>query len=67
MNGLCNNQALLSKALDENDQLIRIFTRSIQTSKSKLKKYISIMVLVLVKQSIYFWHSLFSIEDYHLK
>ncbi len=38
MNGLCNNQALLSKALDENDQLIRIFTRSIQTSKRNQNK-----------------------------
>jgi four helix bundle protein len=33
MNGLASNPSFLSKALDENDQLIRIFTSSIQTSK----------------------------------
>ncbi len=33
LNGLCNNLSLLSQVLDESDQLIRIFTRSIQTSK----------------------------------
>lgn len=33
MNNLSKNVALLSKLLNENDQLIRIFTKSIQTSK----------------------------------
>ena len=35
-NGLCNNMALLEKALDENNQLIAIFVKSIQTVRRKL-------------------------------
>ncbi len=36
LNDLCNNRALLLKVLDESDQLIRIFTKSIQTSKRNM-------------------------------
>ena len=38
MNNLCRNISLLSRLIDESDQLIRIFTRSIQTSRKKLNK-----------------------------
>ncbi len=39
LNELCDNSVLLLKLLDENDQLIRIFTRSIQTlSKNNNQK-----------------------------
>ena len=38
INGLCTNHSLLSRLLDECDQLIRIFTRSIQTSKRNLAR-----------------------------
>ena len=33
VNDLSRNRALISKVINENDQLIRIFTKSIQTSK----------------------------------
>jgi four helix bundle protein len=36
MNGLCKDNALLEKVLDENNQLIAIFVKSIQTVRKKL-------------------------------
>ena len=38
MNDLCRNTVLLSKAIDENNQLIAIFIKSIQTVRSKTKE-----------------------------
>jgi len=38
INGLATNPALLLKVLDESDQLIRIFTSSIQTSTRNQKQ-----------------------------
>jgi four helix bundle protein len=37
MNHLCKNSALLEKALDENNQLIAIFVKSIQTVKCRIR------------------------------
>jgi len=37
MNGLCRNGLLLEEALDENNQLIAIFIKSIQTVRKKTK------------------------------
>ncbi len=36
MNSLCKNAALLNKAFDENNQLISIFVKSIQTVRNKM-------------------------------
>ena len=38
LNKLATNPLLVTKVLDENDQLIRIFTKSIQTSKRNQMK-----------------------------
>jgi len=38
LNGLCKNSPLLEKALDENNQLIAIFVKSIQTVRNKTKE-----------------------------
>ncbi|MCK5764418.1 MAG: four helix bundle protein [Bacteroidales bacterium] len=37
MNGLCKNASILDKTLDENNQLIAIFVKSIQTVRRKMK------------------------------
>lgn len=37
MNSLCKDNSLLEKAIDENNQLIAIFIKSIQTVRSKIK------------------------------
>ncbi len=37
MNSLCMDNSLLEKAIDENNQLIAIFIKSIQTVRSKIK------------------------------
>jgi four helix bundle protein len=37
-NSLCRDQALLEKNLDENNQLISIFVKSIQTVRKKVKQ-----------------------------
>jgi len=37
MNNLCHNNSLLEKAVDENNQLIAIFVKSIQTVKSRIR------------------------------